>query len=140
MALIPTLTLFEVEAKKFGEPEAELTNDVDAAVQQVSTYAKAGGQILFGTDVGYTDAYDTTEEYRQLGRALDWRQILKALTAAPAERFGYAAHKGRLAPGMDADLVVLDDDPSTDVTAFARVRLTVRGGRTIYDATALQAH
>jgi len=127
MALIPTLTLFEVEAKKFGEPEAELTNDVDAAVQQVSTYAKAGGQILFGTDVGYTDAYDTTEEYRQLGRALDWRQILKALTAAPAERFGYAAHKGRLAPGMDADLVVLDDDPSTDVTAFARVRLTVRG-------------
>jgi imidazolonepropionase-like amidohydrolase len=134
MALIPTLTLFEVEAKKFGEPAQDLQNDLDAGVQQVGSYAKAGGQILFGTDVGYTDAYDTTEEYRQLGRALDWREILKALTVAPAERFGYAGHKGRLAPGMDADLVVLDADPSKDVTAFARVRLTVRAGHAIYDA------
>jgi imidazolonepropionase-like amidohydrolase len=136
MALIPTLTLFEVEAKKIGEPADELQKDLEAGVQQVSAYAKAGGQILFGTDVGYTDAYDTTEEYRQLGRALDWRQILKTLTAAPAERFGYAARKGRLAPGMDADLVVLDGDPSEDIIAFARVRLTLRAGQAIYDAKA----
>jgi imidazolonepropionase-like amidohydrolase len=108
----------------------------DPGVQQVSAYSKAGGQILFGTDVGYTDAYDTTEEYRLLGRALDWQQILQALTTAPAERLGYATHKGRLAPGMDADLVVLDGDPSKDVTAFARVRLTLRAGRVIYDAKA----
>lgn len=136
MALIPTLTLFEAEAKKGGEPAAELKRDLDTAVQQVSAYSNAGGQILFGTDVGYIDVYDTTEEYRQLARALDWRQILRALTVAPAERFGYAAHKGRLAPGMDADLVVLDGDPSKDVTAFARVRLTVRAGQAIYDAKA----
>ena len=136
MALIPILTLFEVEAKKFGEPAQELKGDLDAGVQQVSAYSKAGGQILFGTDVGYTDAYDTTEEYRQLGRALNWRQILKGLTTAPAQRFGYTAYKGRLAPGLDADLVVLDGDPSKDVTAFARVRLTVRAGHTIYDAKA----
>jgi imidazolonepropionase-like amidohydrolase len=140
MALIPTLTLFEVEAKKSGEPAQELQRDLDAGVQQVSAYAKAGGQILFGTDVGYIDTFDTTEEYRQMARALDWRQILKALTVAPAERFGYAAHKGRLAPGMDADLVVLDGDPSIDVTAFARVRLTVRGGQTIYDAAKRPVH
>lgn len=42
----------------------------------------------------------------------------------------------RIFPGMNADLVVLDGDPSKDITAFARVRLTVRGGRTIYDAKA----
>jgi imidazolonepropionase-like amidohydrolase len=132
MALIPTLTLFEVEAKKFGESDQELKGDLDAAVQQVNAYAKAGGQILFGTDVGYTDAYDTTEEYRLLARALDWRQILQALTTAPAERFGYASRKGRLARGMDADLVVLDGDPAKDVSAFARVRLAIRAGRTIY--------
>ena len=137
MALIPTLTLFEVEAKKLGEPPAELKGGRDAAVQQVSAYAKAGGQILFGTDVGYIDVFDTTEEYRELGRALDWRQILRSLTTSPAERFGYSAHKGRLAPGMDADLVVLQDDPAKDVTAFARVRLTMRAGRTIFDAKTL---
>jgi imidazolonepropionase-like amidohydrolase len=44
------------------------------------------------------------------------------------------AHKGRLALGMDADLVVLDSDPAKDVAAFAHVCLTMRAGRTIYDA------
>ncbi len=134
MALIPTLTLFEVEAKKFGESDEDSKNDMDAAVQQVKVYSEAGGQILFGTDVGYTDAFDTTEEYRQLARALDWRQILAALTIAPAQRFGYASHKGKLVSGQDADLVVLDTDPAKDVTAFAKVRLTIRGGRIIFDA------
>jgi hypothetical protein len=37
--------------------------------------------------------------------------------------------------GVDADLVVLDSDPQ-DVAAFAHVRLTMRAGRTIYDAKA----
>ena len=135
MALIPTLTLFEVEAKKFRESDQDLKRDMDAAVQQVASYAKAGGEILFGTDVGYTDAYDTTEEYRQLARALDWHQVLQALTTAPAKRFGYAARKGRLARGMDADLVVLDGDPAKDITAFSRVRLTMRAGQALYAKT-----
>jgi imidazolonepropionase-like amidohydrolase len=99
---------------------------------EVKDYAAAGGQILFGTDVGYTDAFDTTEEYRLMSAALDWRAILRALTTAPAERFGYAARKGRIAQGMDADLVLLDADPAQDPTAFARVRDTIRAGRVIW--------
>jgi imidazolonepropionase-like amidohydrolase len=35
---------------------------------------------------------------------------------------------------MDADLVVLQEDPAKDVTAFAKVRLTIRHGQTLYDA------
>jgi adenine deaminase len=53
---------------------------------------------------------------------------------APAQRFGYATHKGKLVPGQDADLVVLDTDPAKDITAFAKVRLTIRSGRIIFDA------
>jgi len=134
MALIPTLTLFEVELTRAGAGEEEKRRFLDTAVQQLGLFSQVGGQILFGTDVGYTDAVDTTEEYRQMGRALDWRQILTALTVAPARRFGYGAHKGRIARGMDADLVVLEGDPATDVTAYAKVRMTIRGGRLIFDA------
>ena len=99
---------------------------------EVRDYSNAGGQILFGTDVGYTDAFDTTEEYRLMSHALDWRQILTSLTTAPAARFGFSARKGRIAPGMDADLVVLNADPAQDPTAFARVRDTIRAGRVIW--------
>ena len=85
---------------------------------EVHDYAAAGGQILFGTDVGYIDVYDTTEEYRLMSAALDWRKILASLTTAPSARFGFAAHKGRIAKGMDADLVLLDGDPAKDPAAF----------------------
>jgi imidazolonepropionase-like amidohydrolase len=133
MALIPTLTLWGVEYRRGGNTDpAPLAAWVDAATGQVRAYAAAGGQILFGTDVGYTDAFDTTEEYRLMAKALDWQAILASLTTAPAERFGFAAHKGRIAVGMDADLVMLDADPAMDPTAFARVRATIRGGRVIW--------
>ncbi len=104
------------------------------------TMVLALGALLFSgisSSVGYTDTYDTTEEYRELGRALDWRQILAALTVAPAQRFGFAAHKGRIVSGMDADLVVLDGDPAEYVTAFAKVRMTIRGGQPIFGGQSL---
>ena len=135
MALIPTLTLFEVEAKKFGESAEESANDMAAARQQVQAYHAAGGDILFGTDVGYTDAFDTAEEFRQMAKAgLDWRAILASLTAAPARRFGYAERRGRVAAGMEADLVVLQADPAKDPIAFSRVAATIRGGKVIFRA------
>jgi imidazolonepropionase-like amidohydrolase len=134
MALIPTMTLFEVEAKKFGESPEDLAQAIVMIKTEVKDYAAAGGQILFGTDVGYTDAFDTTEEYRLMSAVLDWRSILTSLTTAPAERFGYAAHKGKIAAGMDADLVLLNADPAKDPTAFAQVRDTIRAGRVIWGA------
>jgi imidazolonepropionase-like amidohydrolase len=134
MALIPTMTLFEVEAKKNGESPNDLAQAIAMITTEVKNYSAAGGQILFGTDVGYTDAFDTTEEYRLMSAVLDWRRILDSLTTAPAQRFGFAARKGRIAKGMDADLVLLNADPAQDPTAFARVRDTIRGGRVIWGA------
>ncbi len=57
--------------------------------------------------------------------------ILASLTTAPAERFGEAPKRGRIAPGMDGDVVVLAGDPATDVRWFGRVKYTVRAGKVI---------
>jgi imidazolonepropionase-like amidohydrolase len=65
---------------------------------------------------------------------LSYRQILAALTTNPARRFGFSRRSGRVAKGMEADLVVLDGDPAKDLTALSRVRYTIRGGRVIYAA------
>ncbi len=132
MAVTPTMTLIEVEAKKFGVKPEDLAQAIKMITSEVKDYSAAGGQILFGTDVGYTDAFDTTEEYRLMSGALTWQQILRSLTTAPASRFGFAAHKGKIAPGMDADLVILNGDPAKDPTAFARVRDTIRAGKVIW--------
>ena len=63
---------------------------------------------------------------------LDFSDILTSLTTNPARRFGLDEKSGRIAPGMEADLVVLDGDPSKDIGALARVKYTVRRGRIIY--------
>jgi imidazolonepropionase-like amidohydrolase len=106
------------------------------AVEQVRAYAKAGGQILFGTDVGYMSVYDPTEEYRLMGRALSPMEILASLTTAPAARWKESERRGRVAEGLDADLVVLEADPGVDSANFAKVRCTIRGGRLTYSAEA----
>jgi imidazolonepropionase-like amidohydrolase len=58
--------------------------------------------------------------------------VLAALTTAPAARFRESDKRGRIAVGLDADVVVLGTDPATRPSAFADVRYTVRGGRVIY--------
>ncbi len=133
VALIPTLALWEDD---FGPDTTGMGAFVRSAQAQVRAYAGIGGRILFGTDVGYTARYDPTREYQLMADAgLDFRAILASLTAAPADEFGEGERTGRLAPGYDADIVVIDGDPARDIGALARVRLTMKRGRMLHDAT-----
>jgi imidazolonepropionase-like amidohydrolase len=134
MAVVPTLMLYPYEMKRIRLPERAIELATGDAIEQVRVYSRAGGQILFGTDVGYMADYDPTEEFRLMARALSPMEILASLTTAPAARWNEEGRRGRVAPGMDADLVVLDADPAADVANFARVRCTIRGGRLIYEA------
>ena len=125
MTLIPTLKLFGSD------------DDLLGILDEVGSYQRMGGQILFGTDVGFLPDYDPSNEYGLMSRAgLTPMQILASLTTAPAERFGESYKRGRLTAGMQADLVVFSADPATDATNFAKVRYTVRGGRIVYSASA----
>jgi len=136
MALIPTLKLWPYELKREGLPAELVELVLGNGVAQTRAFAELGGQLLFGTDVGYMIDYDPTEEFVYLQRArLAPAQILAMLTTAPAARFGRADRTGRLAPGFSADVVVLDGDPALDVRAFAKVRVTIRDGRIIYGRT-----
>jgi imidazolonepropionase-like amidohydrolase len=125
--------LFDVEMQK-SHASAEATKQVVAlAVSQLHAYASAGGEILFGTDIGYIDHYDTAEEFDLMSRAgMSFPQILASLTTNPAGRFGYASHSGRVAPRFDADLTVVEGDPAAEITALSHVVYTIRDGRILY--------
>jgi imidazolonepropionase-like amidohydrolase len=101
---------------------------------QLRAFVEAGGQVLFGTDVGYMTDYDPSDEYTYMQQAgMTYTQILAALTTAPAARFGAAVRTGRVAPGLDGDITVVDGEPERDIRALARVRYALRGGRLLYD-------
>ena len=132
VALIPTLALFPDEERKSGGSKEDEEAVIRISAGELQSYFAAGGTVLFGTDVGYTQLYDTTTEFDLMARAgMSWRDILASLTTHPS-RFFKANGSGRVEPGQAADLVVLDADPAADVRNFAKVAWTIRGGKVIF--------
>jgi imidazolonepropionase-like amidohydrolase len=129
--LIPTLTLWEVEMEKENASPADEEAFVERGVNELKAFFDQGGTVLFGTDVGYTQHYDTTEEYVLMAKSgMTWSDILASLTTNPANFF--KAGTGELAVGNAADVVVLEGDPANDVRNFAKVDYTIRAGKIIY--------
>jgi imidazolonepropionase-like amidohydrolase len=57
---------------------------------------------------------------------------LDAITSATslgAEALGMGDQIGTIAPGMQADLVAVQGDPSKDITALRRVVFVMKGGK-----------
>ena len=133
VTLIPTLKLWRYELRH--DRESIRDQFAGVGVGQLRAWRQRRGAVIFGTDVGYMNDYDPTDEYLLMKEAgMTSRDILASLTTVPAERFGASSRAGRVAAGLDADLVVLAADPAADVRAFATVRHTIRGGRVIYSA------
>jgi len=130
VALVPTLTVWKYNSRH-GRISAQ-EQIVNTGIGQLRAWLASGGTVLFGNDVGYLD-YDPSEEYSLMAEAgMSFPQILASLTTAPAERFGDANQLGRIAPGMQADLVVLKGDPARNIRALAEVKYTMRAGKIIY--------
>lgn len=133
VALVPTLKLWKFELERKGAPPTVVESFLKIALQQLSIYLRARGEILFGTDVGYMTDYDPTDEYVFMQKAgMKFEQILASLTTAPSARFGFSDRTGRIAPGLDADLLLLGADPASDIKALANVKYTMRRGQVIY--------
>jgi hypothetical protein len=99
----------------------------------------SGARLALGSDapveemdplLGLRDA--VLREWRA-HEALDLQAALEALTVMPAWLEGAENERGRLAPGLLADLVVLDRDPFDDL-ANAVVIDTYFSGRSTVDA------
>jgi imidazolonepropionase-like amidohydrolase len=136
MAVVPTFMLWPYELAKQNVPAEVIDRLVAATLAELRSFVAAGGQVLFGTDVGYMREFDPTPEYVYMEKAgLTSAQILASLTTGPAKRWKEDGRRGKVEPGMDADLVVLAADPAADVRHFAQVRCVFRAGKLIYAST-----
>ena len=64
------------------------------------------------------------------GYGLPDDEILRAVTLSPAEILGVANRVGSIAPGKDADVIVLDGPPTSIKTWIERVYI---GGKSVYE-------
>lgn len=134
VAVIPTFKLWYYELAKESVPADVADKLVGATLEELRAFRASGGEVLFGTDVGYMHAYDTTQEFELMAKAgMSTDDILASLTTSPARRW-HDSKLGRVAPGYHADLVVLAGDPADDVKQFANVRCVFLAGKLIYQA------
>ena len=68
VSLAPTLKLWRFELEKKHAAEQDIKKFLRIAQDQLQAYSRAGGQVLFGTDVGYMPQYDPADEYRLMAR------------------------------------------------------------------------
>jgi imidazolonepropionase-like amidohydrolase len=107
--------------------ERDLPRDFEICTIAVHT---PGAKVVFSTDASAGAHGRNAEEF--LGRVQHCGQTpMAALVSAnslAAEAIGMSDRIGSLAPGYEADIIALDGDPLTDLTAVRRVVFVMRGG------------
>jgi imidazolonepropionase-like amidohydrolase len=92
--------------------------------------AREGGvTIAFGTDTGVSAHGDNAQEFALMVKAgFTPEEAIRAATVVAAEHLQMADQIGTLAVGKYADLVAVDEDALTDVTALERIDFVMKGG------------
>lgn len=104
-------------------------------VELVGRLHKAGVPIVAGTDGWGIELIRELEIYQQAG--FTPAEALQSATIVPARVVGADARTGSIAVGKEADMVLVDGDPSTDLGALRRVMTVVSDGY-VMDAAALR--
>ncbi len=104
-------------------------------VELVGRLHKAGVPIVAGTDGWGIELIRELEIYRQAGFSA--AEAIQSATIIPARIVGADKRTGSIAVGKEADMVLVDGDPSTDIGALRRVATVVSDGY-VMDAAELR--
>ena len=137
IALCPTLVATEAGYVRNGWRKGIDSLPPELALKHRSLRAAiaAGVPICNGSDVG---AFPHGENARELEALVDYGmtpvQALRSATIVDARAF-HLADRGRIAPGLLADLVAVEGDPTIDIATLRQVRLVVKGGEIVVNKT-----
>lgn len=134
--LVPTLLAGKTVTDRAQTPGyflpavAEKAKAVGPAIRGAFAKAVRGGvKIAFGTDSGVSEHGRNAEEFALMVEAgMGRMQAIVSATINAAELCGLSDEIGTIEPGKSADIIAVDTNPLTDITALQNVRFVMRSG------------
>ncbi|MDA8312954.1 MAG: amidohydrolase family protein [Actinomycetota bacterium] len=108
------------------------------AQENVRRVVEAGGIVASGSDLSLgPDLLHELELLQDAG--IDPWDVLASATASAARYLGVEEHLGTVEAGKLADLVLVDQDPTTDVSRLTKISMVVKGGQIVDPSSLLLA-
>ncbi|MBY0536934.1 MAG: amidohydrolase family protein [Chitinophagaceae bacterium] len=134
IAYCPTLAASDAYEQYGGWNKA--SGIIPASIQQkkksFQAALAAGVTIVMGGDVGvFTQGDNAREMIMMVEYGMTPIDVLKSATSVNATVFGVADKLGFIKPGLLADLIAVDGDPSKNIGAVKAVGFVMLGGKVI---------
>jgi imidazolonepropionase-like amidohydrolase len=131
---VPTLTIFEYFADHADNPQAAARERAmfDFHTAQFKQQVAAGVPMAVGSDVGpFPHGTQARELVLMNQYGMPAPDVLRADLINGANLLDWANEIGQLKPGFYADVIAVDGDPLTDISAVTRVHFVMKNG-TVY--------
>jgi imidazolonepropionase-like amidohydrolase len=135
VSLAMPATWYRLRAEDMREARTHPGHLWEARYETIRRMHAAGAKLVVSSDTGSTgtriDELALLMEFLVKEVQIPAADILRGATGLAAEAVGLADDIGTLTPGKLADIVVVDGDPLTDITAVKRLHTVVKGGEVL---------
>jgi imidazolonepropionase-like amidohydrolase len=135
VSLAMPATWYRLRAAEMREARTHPGHLWEARYETIRGMHAAGVKLVVSSDTGSTatriDELALLMEFLVKGVQMPAADVLRGTTGLAAEAVGMADRLGTLESGKLADLIVVDGDPLTDITAMQRIHMVVKGGEVL---------